>query len=46
MMTQWRMDLKEEIVFSPDKIFTASLQKFWWVQIIINTRNGFALTDF
>ena len=31
-----------------DGIFEASLrlQKFWWVQKIVRTRNGFALTDF
>ena len=31
-----------------DGIFEVSfrLQKFWWVQKIVRTRNGFALTDF
>ena len=31
-----------------DGIFEVSLrlQKFWWVQEIVRTRNGFALTDF
>ena len=31
-----------------DGIFEISLhlQKFWWVQKIVHTRNGFALTDF
>ena len=58
LMTQWRVNVKEQRIFSPDKIFTASkanrrnlwsflrLQKFWWVQEIVRTRNGFAFTDF
>ena len=31
-----------------DGIFEVSfrLQKFWWVQKVVRTRNGFALTDF
>ena len=31
-----------------DGIFEVSLrlQKFWWVQKIVRTRNGFTLTDF
>jgi len=31
-----------------DGIFEVSLrlQKFWWVQKIVRTRNGFVLTDF
>ena len=31
-----------------DGIYEVSfrLQKFWWVQKIVRTRNGFALTDF
>ena len=42
------------MIFSPDKILQPSnqwtevslrLQKFWWVENIVRTRNGFALTD-
>ena len=52
------MDVKEKRIFFPykflqppnvvDGIFEVSLrlQKFWWVQKIVRTRNGFALTDF
>ena len=54
----WRMDVKEKgfsrltkFLQPPklvDGIFEVSLrlQKFWWVQKIVRTRNGFALTDF
>ena len=42
LMTQWRMDVKEQRIFSPDKIFTASKAS----QRTVRTRNGFALTGF
>ena len=49
---QWRIDVKEKRIFSPDKIFTASKasrRNLWsFVMLAKNSshRNGFALTDF
>ena len=49
--------MTEKRIFSPDKILqppklvdgifevSLRLQTFWWVQKIVRTRNGFALTD-
>ena len=57
-MTQWRIDVKEQRIFSPGKVLQPPhlvdvilevlllLQKFWWVRKVVRTRNGFTLTDF